>query len=104
MMTAMFSVHAYLDGKTPLQEARLALLRSSAVYFADRLPRLQFHHGAKDLIVPIQHSQRLNLALQSAEKAGPDYLYFIYDSGEHNILTLEGCGARVEKFLCQWTD
>ena len=52
-------VRPFLLGERTLSEARLALLRRSALYFADRLPPTQIHHGLDDQIVPISQSDRL---------------------------------------------
>ncbi len=93
---------AYHEGKVDLGEARLELLRSSPAYFTTSLPPVQFHHGATDPIVSVEHSRKLNEMLQSVEKAGPDYIYFEYADGEHNLLTLKGSAERVEDFLCIW--
>ena len=49
----------YIRGDLSLEEARLALLRRSALYFVNRLPPLQIHHGTADEIVPISQSDRL---------------------------------------------
>ena len=95
-------VRSYLFSKIPLEDARLELIRGSAVYFAVKLPSLQIHHGAKDTIIPLEHSQRLYHALQAIEHGDTtEQELFIYDNGDHNILSLGGSGERIERFLCK---
>ena len=95
-------VQAYLLGEISLATARMELIQSSVVYFADQLPSLQIHHGAKDIIIPVEHSQRLYQALQALER--PENIaqeLYIYPQGDHNMLSLVGSGERIERFLCQ---
>lgn len=68
-------IEPYLDGALSLESARLALLRRSAVYFADLLPAVQIHHGTADDIVPISQSDRLAAQLESLNMPSEYYQY-----------------------------
>jgi len=70
----------YIQGELPLEEARMALLRRSALYFADRLPPIQIHHGTADEIVPISQSDRLVAQL---ERSNLPVEYFQYPGVGH---------------------
>jgi dipeptidyl aminopeptidase/acylaminoacyl peptidase len=101
-LKVMEIVQAYLLGEISLASAHKELIQSSVVYFADQLPSLQIHHGAKDIIIPVEHSQRLYQALQALERSeNITQELYIYPQGDHNILSLVGSGERIERFLCQ---
>ncbi len=87
----------YVDGVTPLAEARQALLQSSPAYFGQDMPALQIHHGTADEAVPIGHSNSLNAKLGAL---GPPHDYYTYSGGDHNIVTLDGSGDHIVPFLC----
>ncbi len=89
----------YVDGSTPLAEARQALLQSSPAYFGQTMPPLQIHHGTADEAVPIGHSNSLNAKLGALGDA-PPFAYYTYPGGDHNIATLAGSGDRITPFLC----
>ena len=82
------------SGELTLEQARLEFLRRSPVYFADRLPPLQLHHGLDDAIVPAEQSQRLADALRSR-----DHEAHFYPGGRHNPLSLSGSTERMATFL-----
>ncbi|MFH1571176.1 MAG: hypothetical protein ABIL09_24495 [Gemmatimonadota bacterium] len=85
-------------GDTDLSAVRLELIRRSPVYFADRLPHLQAHHGRDDAVVPVAQTRRLETALKEAPN-GAGWQVFLYEVGGHNPLALAGSAARVERFL-----
>ena len=89
----------YVDGVTPLAEARRALLQSSPAYFGQTMPPLQIHHGTADEAVPIGHSNSLNGKLGALGDA-PPFAYYTYPGGDHNIATLQGSGDHIAPFLC----
>ncbi len=70
----------YLAGTVPLQTARAALIRRSSLYFAERLPPTQIHHGTADLVVPISQSERLAARLESLARPVE---YFRYPGASH---------------------
>jgi hypothetical protein len=100
----------YLAGELTLDEARLALVRRSAVYFADGLFKLQIHHGTADTTVPIAHSESLASAIAALGTTPPFYQFYVYPGGVHSVESLQDDiagfsagdqGVRVEPFLCE---
>lgn len=88
-------------GDLGIDEVRLNLIRRSPVYFVDRLPAVQIHHGLADPIVPHAEAQALADALS---EAGADHEAYFYEGGGHDPLSLSGAFDRVTTFLLQWTD
>ena len=74
-------VDPYLSGALSLGDARLALLRRSALYFAERLPPVQIHHGTLDDIVPITQSDRLAEILSG----NSEYYQYVGKGHEANL-------------------
>ncbi len=68
-------VDPYVAGDLSLHDARWALLRRSVLYFAERLPPVQIHHGTVDDIVPISQSDRLAERLQTLQMPVEYYTY-----------------------------
>ena len=87
---------ALRDGRIGLEDARMALLRRSPAYFADRLPPVQIHHGTDDPEVAIAHSERL---VDVLGRAGGEWEYHPYSGGGHRPHTLVGHEARAAAFL-----
>jgi dipeptidyl aminopeptidase/acylaminoacyl peptidase len=85
------------EGALGIPEARLGLIRRSPVYFADRLPALQLHHGAADPLVPVGQARRLIAVMQG--RGAPDFEYYLYEGGGHHPLTLPGSLERTQRFL-----
>ncbi len=71
----------YLSGALSLHEARSQLIRRSGIYFADRLPPVQIHHGADDTVVPPSQSDRLARRL---EGLGVPFEYYQYPGAGHD--------------------
>jgi hypothetical protein len=92
---------ALRDGRTTVERARSELLRRSPVYFADRLPPVQIHHGTRDDEVPIVHSQRLMDAFTRIERTAPLWEMHIYPGGGHRPHTLIGARKQAEVWLYQ---
>jgi len=99
---------AYLDaqfiqplkrGELTIQDVRPELIRRSPVYFADRLPQVQLHHGTADSIVPVSQAQRLIEVMQQANRQPPGFEYFLYPGGGHDPITLVGSLERTVAFL-----
>ena len=78
-------------------EARLELVRRSGVYFVDRLPPVQLHHGTEDAVVAVSQAYRLTAAMKAAGKT--DFEEYIYAGGTHDYTTLLGATARTAEFL-----
>jgi dipeptidyl aminopeptidase/acylaminoacyl peptidase len=72
----------YLDGSLSLVDARLGLIRRSSLYFADRLPPVQIHHGEEDNVVPPSQSARL---AEKLESLGSFHEYFTYPDMGHEF-------------------
>jgi dipeptidyl aminopeptidase/acylaminoacyl peptidase len=89
-------IDPYLDGLLSLDEARLALLRRSALYFANQLPAVQIHHGTVDDIVPISQSDRLAAQLESLNA---DHEYFQYEGKGHDPNLGDELLGRILAFL-----
>ena len=82
-------------------EARLELVRRSGVYFVDRLPPVQLHHGTEDTVVAVSQAYRLIEAMDAAGKTDQDFEEYIYAGAGHDITALIGAGAhtRAIEFL-----
>lgn len=93
-------VFPWTQGEISLAEARLKLIRASSAYFANRLPPLQIHHGARDLIISVAHGDRLASVLRGLGRDSPSLEYFRYPDGVHSRSSLPGSDERIEKFLC----
>ena len=72
----------YLAGSLELADARSELIRRSPLYFADRLPPVQIHHGTEDDVVPPSQSARLAGKL---ETLGSWHQYFTYPGAGHEF-------------------
>jgi dipeptidyl aminopeptidase/acylaminoacyl peptidase len=82
-----------------IQEVRLELLRRSPVYFVDRLPQVQIHHGTADSTVSVSQAERLIEVMEQAGRQPPGFEPFLYEGGGHNPLTLFGSLDRTIGFL-----
>ncbi|MSR84581.1 MAG: peptidase [Candidatus Latescibacteria bacterium] len=87
------------QGTLGIPEARLELIRRSPVYFADRLPAVQVHHGTADSLVPVSQAQRLIDAMQRLGRAAPEFQSYLYPGGGHDPLSLPGSLGRAQLFL-----
>ncbi len=84
-----------------LEEVRDAMVRRSAVLFADRIDRLQIHHGTADTVVPVSQAHSMIAAMQDAGKTPQQFQAYLYEGGAHNPLTLEGSLERAKAFLIE---
>jgi dienelactone hydrolase len=76
-----------------LSEARLALLRRSPVYFADRLPIGQWHHGRRDTLIAASQAERLATVRPS------NFAVYLYEEGAQGLATLSGSQERIRTLL-----
>jgi hypothetical protein len=99
---------AYLDatflqplarGELDMAEVRRELVRRSIVLYAERLPRLQLHHGRSDAVVHVGQAESLIATMQTLGRAEPEFEAYLYTGGTHNPLSLEGGVARAVSFL-----
>jgi pimeloyl-ACP methyl ester carboxylesterase len=96
----VYGVEPYLDRKLTFQEARLALIRRSVVYFLERVAPLQVHHGERDSAVDVLHGQAVADGLARLGRGSPDYEFYFYAQGTHNPASMSGFQARVDSRLC----
>lgn len=86
-------------GDLTIAEVRAQLVRRSAVYFVDRLPQVQVHHGTADSVVSVSQAQRLDEAMREAGRGPPGYEFYLYPGGGHDPFTLPGSIDRAIDFL-----
>lgn len=100
--TYTYGVAPYLDGTLSLAEARLELLKRSAIYFIDELPLpYQVHHGDADPVVTPNHSQLFAAEFANMGIGSPDFEYYEYSGEGHNLPPETGAPALRESYLCE---
>ncbi len=92
----------YIRGEIPLPEARLEIVRRSAVLFAEDLPPVQLHHGNADEIVPVSQAESLMGTMDALGRTPPGFEAFTYPGGRHDLLSLDGLIPRAAVFLRDW--
>jgi cephalosporin-C deacetylase-like acetyl esterase len=76
----------YKNSKESLVKARLRMIASSPIYFAQHLPKTQLHLGLKDNIVPVR--QGYDLQKKVNESGTPErFELFTYDRSHSDIAT-----------------
>ncbi|NNF28648.1 MAG: peptidase [Gemmatimonadetes bacterium] len=86
-------------GEVTTAQARLELIRRSAVVYASRLPRLQLHHGTADAVVEVSQAESMIRTMEALGRFAPDFEGFLYEGGGHNPLTMPGSLDRALEFL-----
>jgi dipeptidyl aminopeptidase/acylaminoacyl peptidase len=86
-------------GEKTIQEVRDQMVRRSPVYFANRLPQLQVHHGTADETVLVGEAERLIEVMVGLGRREPEFESYIYDGGGHHPLTLSGSIPRTQAFV-----
>ena len=81
------------EGALSNAAARLELVRRSGVYFVDRLPPVQLHHGTADTVVAVSQAERLIEAMREAGKTEEEFEPHIYDGAGHELDPLLAAGA-----------
>ena len=100
--TYTYGVEPYLNGTLTLAEARLALLRRSALYFIDEMSLpCEVHHGDADPVVVPAHSQLLAAAFADAGITSPDFDYYEYAGELHSLPPSTGANDIRKAFLCE---
>ncbi len=89
----------YQAGEVSLEDIRVELVRRSPALFADRIERLQIHHGTADVVVPVSQAEAMIEAMQNAGHTSASFESFLYAGGGHNPFTLEGSFTRASAFL-----
>jgi dipeptidyl aminopeptidase/acylaminoacyl peptidase len=100
-LTAQF-IQPLARGELTVAEVRAQLIRRSPVYFVNRLPAVELHHGTADSIVPVAEAERLTQAMEAAGRTAPAFQSYLYDGGGHDPLTLPGSIDRTVSFLRAW--
>ncbi len=92
----------FVRGEVPLPEARLELVRRSAVLFAEDLPPVQLHHGTDDDVVSVSQAESLMRTMDALGRMPPGFEAFIYPGGGHSYFSLDGLIPRSAEFLRDW--
>jgi dipeptidyl aminopeptidase/acylaminoacyl peptidase len=93
------------NGALTIAAARLELLRRSPVYFANRLPALQVHHGTADNVVPVTEAQRLIAVMEGLGRRPPQFESYIYEGADHQTLLYQPLSiGRLRTFLARLLD
>ncbi|MDZ4699208.1 MAG: hypothetical protein SH809_05845 [Rhodothermales bacterium] len=87
------------DGQITIADVRPELVRRSAVLFAERLPRLQLHHGDADVTVNVSQAVALIDAMAALGRTAPAFESYIYPGAGHNPLEMTGSFDRVVAFF-----
>jgi acetyl esterase/lipase len=72
------------DSVLTIAEVRSEMLRRSPVYYVDRLPQLQLHHGTDDDVVAVSQAERLIAAMEAAGRGEPEFQAYLYEGGVHD--------------------
>lgn len=86
-------------GELTIADVRPELIRRSPVYFVDRLPQVQVHHGTADSTVWVSQAESLIAAMRAAGRTAPEFEYYLYPGGGHDPLSLFGSLDRAVAFL-----
>lgn len=92
-------VQPYLSGDLVRPEARLELVRRSAVLFAADIPPTQVHHGTIDFVVSVSQAHSLMRTMEALGRGPPDFEAYIYDLGGHDFLSLDEAIPRAVAFM-----
>ena len=69
-------------------EARIEMVRRSPVYFVDRMPPVQLHHGDADQVVSVSEAQGLIDAMERAGKTAEEFEAHIHPGLDDDQTTL----------------
>lgn len=86
-------------GDLTIADVRPQLVRRSPVYFVNRLPQVQLHHGTADSVVSVTQAERLIEVMQAAGRGAPGFEWYLYPGGGHDPFTLTGSIDRAAVFL-----
>ena len=92
-------VQPFIRGEMARAEARLDMVRRSAVLYASGLPMVQVHHGTLDEVVDVSQAYSLIAAMEELGREPPDFEAFIYEGGGHDIFFLEEAIERGVDFI-----
>lgn len=94
-------VQPYIVGDISLAEARLHLVRRSAVLFAADLPTVQLHHGTFDLTVAVSQAESMIRVMEELGRGPPDFEAYLYEGGGHDFLSLSNAILYAVVFLAR---
>ncbi|MCY3554162.1 MAG: hypothetical protein OXH56_02460 [Gemmatimonadetes bacterium] len=86
-------------GDVTLQDARLALIRRSAVLFVEDMPPLQIHHGDMDGVVSVTQAESMIRAMAEIGRGPPEFESNIYPGATHEITSMPSAIPRAVAFL-----
>jgi hypothetical protein len=72
-------------GERGLEAVRLHMIASSPLFFAERLPPTQAHHGVEDEMVPAQNGRELLSVFNSRKLRPPGHQVFFYPDAGHDL-------------------
>lgn len=87
------------NGTISMAEARLGLIRRSAVNFAEDLPLVQIQHGEADETVSVEHGRNLEKRLQDLGRGPSEFESHFYPGAGHNPLEMVGSFDRMIEFV-----
>ena len=86
-------------GDISLQDARLALIRRSAILFVEDMPPLQVHHGDMDGVVSVTQAESMIRTMEQIGRGAPEFEAYIYPGGTHDITSMPSAIPRALVFL-----
>ncbi|MBC23209.1 MAG: hypothetical protein CMJ32_04750 [Phycisphaerae bacterium] len=99
-----YAVDPWLNGQISFGQARLELIRRSAIHFADTSPMpMEVHHGTRDFVVPVIHSRNFDDLMQELGNGDLGFVYWEYPGGGHGSNMSEAFG-RMQQFMCNQVD
>jgi len=86
-----------------LESARSKMIASSPMYFAELLPKTQFHLGGDDRVVPVSQGEELKAVMTKIGMADSLAL-FIYEGRTHQNIAIDNklLSDRITEFLKQF--
>ena len=81
-------IQPWQAGTLSNQEARIEMVRRSPVYFVDRMPPVQLHHGDADQVVAVSEAQGLIDAMERAGKTDEEFEAHIHEGLDDHQRTL----------------
>jgi dipeptidyl aminopeptidase/acylaminoacyl peptidase len=87
------------QGMVSMAVVRDQLVRRSPVLFAQRLPRLQLHHGTADAVVDVSQAEALIDAMGALGRVPPAFAFYLYPGAGHSPLEMDGSFDRVVDFF-----
>ena len=87
------------EGTVSIAEARIEMIRRSAVLYADMLPDVQIQHGEMDDVVVVDHALSLADELQSLGRDATEFELHLYPDAGHSPLQMIGSFDRLVSFV-----